>query len=269
MSHWTLDDIPWGRFERAKINPELVSVVKASALVERNAGDYARYLCHVFPDDGPFCEAAAQWAAEEVQHGLALGRWAAIADPEFDFEGSFAAFVAGYRIPVDVVQSVRGSRTGELIARCVVESGTSSLYSALRDASDEPVLKAVCHRIAGDEFRHYRLFYRYLQKYLDRDKPWLIERALVAVRRYRETDDDELAFAYHCANHLGEPYERKQAAALYFSRAFACYQRGHMHRAIGMMAKAAGFEPGGRIVDLASRIAWGYTQRQIRQRRAA
>ena len=45
------------------------------------------------------------------------------------------------------------------MARCVVESGTSSMYSALRDSTDEPVLKAICHRIAGDEFRHFRLFY--------------------------------------------------------------------------------------------------------------
>ncbi|MEQ8266944.1 MAG: hypothetical protein RH982_07095 [Parvibaculum sp.] len=34
-------------------------------------------------------------------------------------------------IPLDAVQSVRGSRGGELIARCVVESGTSSCYTAI------------------------------------------------------------------------------------------------------------------------------------------
>ena len=58
---------------------------------------------------------------------------------------------------------MRGSRRGEMIARCVVESGTSSLYSAIRDASEEPVLKEVAGRIAADEFRHYRLFYDILQ----------------------------------------------------------------------------------------------------------
>jgi len=49
--------------------------------------------------------------------------------------------------------SVRGSRRGEMIARCVVESGTSSYYSAIRDASQEPVLKEIAGRIAADEYR--------------------------------------------------------------------------------------------------------------------
>ena len=66
---------------------------------------------------------------------------------------------------MDAVTSVRGSRTGELIARCVVEVGTSSYYSALRDSIDEPVLKRICHRIAGDEYHHYKLFYSHLKRY--------------------------------------------------------------------------------------------------------
>ena len=59
--------------------------------------------------------------------------------------------------------SIRGSKRGEMIARCVVESGTSSYYSAIRDATDEPVLKEIAGRIAADEYRHYKLFYETLQ----------------------------------------------------------------------------------------------------------
>ena len=51
-----------------------------------------------------------------------------------------------------------------MIARCVVESGTSSYYSAIRDATDEPVLKEIAGRIAADEYRHYKLFYDTLQR---------------------------------------------------------------------------------------------------------
>ena len=46
-----------------------------------------------------------------------------------------------------------------MIARCVVESGTSSYYSAIRDATEEPVLQEIAGRIAADEYRHYKLFY--------------------------------------------------------------------------------------------------------------
>jgi hypothetical protein len=269
MKRWTLDEISWDSFDATKVRTDVLAVAKAAAIVERNAGDYVTYLRNVFADDHEFSEAAKVWGAEEIQHGEALARWARLADPAFDFERSLRAFVDGYRLPLTAKDSIRGSRTAELIARCVVESGTSSYYSALADAVEEPVLREICRRIAGDEFRHYRMFYDHLQRYLARERPWLLRRALVALQRYRETDDDELAFAYHCANHLGRPYDRKRASSDYFHRAFAFYRPNHIHRAVTMMAKAAGLDPRGTIVELASRLAWGYTQRQIRQRATA
>ena len=55
------------------------------------------------------------------------------------------------------------------MARCIVETGTSSYYTALAEAAREPVLKELCRRIATDEFRHYKLFYDTLKFYLDTD----------------------------------------------------------------------------------------------------
>ncbi len=72
--HWSLEDIPWDRFESGKLDADLVRVVKAASMVEYNGGDYAAYLCNVFDDDADFQVAAKSWAAEEVQHGEALGR---------------------------------------------------------------------------------------------------------------------------------------------------------------------------------------------------
>ncbi len=48
-----------------------------------------------------------------------------------------------------------GSRAGELIARCIAETGTNSFYSALADATDESVLNDICRRIAEGELAHY------------------------------------------------------------------------------------------------------------------
>ena len=31
MKSWTLDDIHWDRFDRAKVDPELVKIVKAAS----------------------------------------------------------------------------------------------------------------------------------------------------------------------------------------------------------------------------------------------
>ena len=92
MAGWTLADIPWDDFDPARVDPDIVPIVKAASLVEYNAEDYRDYLKGVFHDDPRMKSAVDGWAQEEVQHGLALGRWAKMADPEFDFETQFRAF---------------------------------------------------------------------------------------------------------------------------------------------------------------------------------
>jgi hypothetical protein len=256
--HWTLDDIPWERFDPDRVDADVLSAVKAAAMVERNSGDYVTYLCNVFHDDPEFQEAARAWGEEEVQHGMALGRWAALADPAFDFEARFDDFVTGYRLPLDASESVRGSRAGELIARCVVEVGTSSFYSAIRDASDEPVLRLISHRIAGDEFRHYKLFYTQLKRYRESEPLGLLRRLRIGFGRIVETGDDELAFAYYCANNAGEPYERQRNSRAYERRASRLYRSGHIARALAMTLKACGLSPRGRFQDWLTRAAWRF-----------
>jgi len=245
MAHWTAADIPWESFDLARVDPDILAVVRAASLVERNAADYATYLGNVFGDDAEFRILADEWAAEEIQHGDVLGRWAEMADASFNYADAFKRFVEGYRIPIDVEASVRGSRTGELIARCIVETGTSSFYSALRDATEEPVLKAICHCIAGDEFRHYKLFYTHMRRYQERERLGTLRRAWVAAGRFIETGDDELPFAYHCANTPDDTYHRRSAATAYAGRAYGFYRLGHLQRAVNMMLKAGRAESAG------------------------
>ena len=70
--YWTLNDIPWDSFDPTKVDPDMLRIVKAAAMVEYNGGIYAEYLCSVFADDPQFQDAAQRWAFEEVQHGSAL-----------------------------------------------------------------------------------------------------------------------------------------------------------------------------------------------------
>ena len=196
MGSWTLDDVPWERFDPAKVDPEILRIVKAASLVEQNGGDYAQYLCGVFHDDPVFKDVAQRWGNEEIQHGQALGRWAMLADPGFDHAAASARFTQGFRVDLDASTSIRGSRAGELVARCIVETGTSSYYTALGEASAEPVLKEICKHIAADELRHYRLFYTHLKRYLDAEPIGVWGRLKVAAGRLRESEeDDELAYA--------------------------------------------------------------------------
>lgn len=265
MAHWTLDDIAWPTFDGARVDTDILRVVKAAALVERNAADYTTYLLRVFKDDPDFAVLAEDWRQEEERHGEALARWATLADPSFDFAVALDRFRAGYRIDLDAQSSIRGSRTGEMIARCIVETGTSSFYSALRDATDEPVLRDICHRIAGDEFRHYKLFYDTMRRYQACEGIAAWKRLAIAVGRIRESEDDELAFAYHAANHdPSVPYDRAASSQAYAARAFGCYRRGHVMRASNMVLKAAGLNPQGVFGRLFGRILWAFVARRSR-----
>src|SRR5215831_60738 len=103
---WELDEIPWNRFDPAKVDPSILPIVKAASLVERNGGDYAQYLCGVFADDRAFQDAALHWGREEIRHGEALGRWAMLADPSFDHAAAAARFTAGFRVDLAASSSV-------------------------------------------------------------------------------------------------------------------------------------------------------------------
>jgi rubrerythrin len=256
MGHWTLDDIAWDRFEPGKVDDAILRIVKAASLVERNGSDYAQYLCKVFHDDAAFQVVARRWGDEEIQHGRALARWAVLADPTYDFDAAAARFTAGFRVDLDAASSVRGSRVGEMIARCVVETGTSSYYTALAEATGEPVLREICQRIAADEFRHYKLFYDTLKRYLAVEKLGLWGRLRVAAGRIAETDDDELAYAYYAANEPTASYDRSRYSKAYARRAYAVYRPHHIERGIGMVFKAVGLKPNGRVCRWTTRTAW-------------
>ncbi len=261
MKHWTLDQIPWDRFDPARVDPEIVPLVKAAALVEKNGVDYAVYLNNVFVGDPDFRQAADNWAVEEVQHGDALGRWGELADPAWSFDDAFRRYREGYKIDVKADASIRGSRTGELIARCMVETGTSSYYTALGDSTEEPVLKQVCKLIAADEYRHFKLFYDHMRRYLAREKLSFPRRLRVAAGRIGESEDDELAFAYHCGNESADtPYSHDRCITGYMGRAMGFYRFRHIERGMGMVFKSIGLEPRGRMSDLAARGAWKLLQ---------
>jgi hypothetical protein len=261
---WRNQDIDWARFDRSKVAPDIVAAAKAAALVEYNAADYVAYLQRVFADDAEFCAAAQIWGGEEEQHGRALAAWAKLANPDWDFDAAMARFRQNFHLPLDADGSVRGSRAGELIARCVVECGTSSLYSALRDASAEPVLKQVAGKIAADEFHHYRLFFNHFERYDARHRLNLLQRLRIAIVRIVESEDDELAVAYWAANAPHEVYDRRRHGAAYGVRVGRLYRFGHIQHAVAMVLKACKLDPQGRLGHWTARLFWSVLQMRNR-----
>ena len=192
-----------------------------------------------------------------------------MADPSFDFERSFARFTAGFSLPLGATASVRGSRAAELVARCVVEVGTSSYYSGAdfggRRAGAEGDLPQYRRRPSSATTT---LFYTHMKRYVEKERLGKLRRILVVLGRIGESEDDELAYAYYAANGgEGEPYERKRWSRAYASRAYGYYRPRHVERGMMMTFKAAGLSPQGRLARLASRGL--YWLMQARKRRFA
>ena len=186
-----------------------------------------------------------------------MAKWAGLADPTWDFGAAFDRYRAGYSVKTDADASIRGSRTGELIARCMVETGTSSYYTALGEATSEPVLQQVCKLIAADEYRHFKLFYDHMRRYLSRENLGIMTRLRIALGRIGESEDDELAFAYHCGNEPeARAYRHDRCTAAYMARAIGFYRYRHIERGTGMILKAVGLPPRGRLSTGAAKVAW-------------
>ncbi|MCB9979416.1 MAG: ferritin-like domain-containing protein [Rhodospirillales bacterium] len=268
-ARWTVEDLGWDRLDPARAHPDTLKIIKAAALVEYNAGDYVTYLCRIFADDGAFQAVIRQWGVEEIQHGRALGAWAEKIDPSWSLDRAMERFRAGYK-PAHFADgrsdSVRGSRSAELVARCMVEVGTSSYYTALGGATDEPVLQEICRHIAADEFRHYKLFYDHLNACLEREKLGKLARLKVAVGRIAESEDDELAYAYFAANESPDAtYDRETYSREYMRRACGYYRRPVVDRAVGMVFKACGLSPQSLTYRAATALAWWKLRTQQRR----
>lgn len=270
--HWAITDLPWDKLDPAQVSDDLLQVIKAAALVEYGADSYADYLCKVFEGDPAFQQLARNWAIEEVQHGEALGLWAEKIDPSWSFRDAMTKFRAGYAPDhfLNTEGSVRGSRAAEMVARCMVEIGTSSYYSAIGDSITEPVLKTICKHIAADEFRHYKLFYDTLTRYLEQEKLGRVARLKVALGRIAESEDDELSYAFFAANaNDNDAYDRKTAHQAYARRAYGFYQQKHLDRAIAMIFKACGFIPPSLPYRIIRQLAWHMLNGQVRKLRKA
>lgn len=264
---WTLNQISWHDFCPDLVDNNILKVIKTASLIEANSADYVKYLHNVFSENESFTKAVTVWGEEEHNHGLALGHWAEMADSDFNFAKSLEYFRQGYQIPFNDLVSVRGSQVGELMARCVVEAGTSSFYSAIRDHVKEPCLKQICHHIAQDEFAHYNLFRTTIMKNYkeEYDQIPFWQKMKISIGRMQEADDDEISFAYYSAtsgppNQSTKTYDVKECGNAYFSHIYKLYQRKHIKILIRMVTRIIGLNPNGILVKICNSISWRILQ---------
>jgi rubrerythrin len=172
-AEWTVDDIPYDDVDPAVMQDqtELFFILAAASFIEITSDLYTRNLIEFYEGDDEIADWLANyWEHEEVQHGLALKRYVQAAWPEFDWERAYRGFFEEYS-GLCLIENLAETRALEMVARCVVETGTSSFYRTLSEAAPEPVLKQITARISEDEVRHYKHFYHFFRHYRVQDRP--------------------------------------------------------------------------------------------------
>jgi len=198
---WRLQDIDFSRLERDKVRGDdaLFFLLATSALVEAATHHYASNLIDYYAGDAELATwLRAQWQPEELQHGEALRAYVEAVWPEFSWERAFGGFYPEYAAAC-TQEELEPSRALEMAARCVVETGTSTLYQTLNTYATEPVLREITARLKSDEVRHYSYFYDAYRRYCaenGRPPRWRVARALL--RRVLEafSDDGDIAFRH-------------------------------------------------------------------------
>jgi hypothetical protein len=195
MAAWTNADIDFDSLdlEAARADEPLMSLVASASLVEAASDLYTANLVQYFKQDAEVAHwLATHWEPEELQHGRALREYIERVWPDFDWERTFKAFLGEYSALCQI-EALGPTPALEMISRCVVETGTATLYDAIGTHSREPLLGVIVDRIRQDEVRHYKHFYRYFRKYQrgERIGRLRVARALLArVAEVRHADAD-------------------------------------------------------------------------------
>jgi rubrerythrin len=251
---WCVDQIPYEALERSRVewDRQLFYLLTSASFIEITSDLYTRNLVEFFGDDREAVDwLRDRWEPEELQHGLALKRYVQAAWPTFDWEQAYRAFFAEYSGTCSI-EALESCPSLELAARCVVETGTSSFYRMIAEATDEPVLAELAGHIAADEVRHYKHFYRYFRKYSERENPGrlAIFRTLLGRTTEIQSEDAFIAFKhiYLTENPHGE-FDTTEYDT--YRRGIKCLAKQHFPQemATKMILKPLGLGPtAGRIV---------------------
>jgi len=197
---WQLEDIDFASIDPivAARNEDLIVLLCASSFVESGSDLYSNNLALYFEGDKQVqAWLDSHWEPEELQHGRALRAYIARVWPDFDWHKAFTAFFAEYAKTCSV-EDFEKTRGLELAARCVVETGTATLYRAISESTDEPILRTLTSNIRIDEVRHYKYFLKHFHLYNRFEKNGRFAVLGALIRRLREikSEDSNIALRH-------------------------------------------------------------------------
>ena len=201
---WHVGDIDFARADgRHRSDTTLFYLLTAASFVESGSELYTRNLLTYYRDDAAIADWLSNaWEPEELQHGAALRAYVQAVWPQFDWPAAYARFFAEYSQAASP-DAFEATPDLELAARCMIETGTTTLYRMLHDYAQEPVLRQVLARIRDDEVSHYRHFLQFFRA--ARSGGGRLRVAWAIGRRVRESRNDDAWIAFRHAFEVRNP----------------------------------------------------------------
>ena len=212
-THWKIADIRYEAIDHAAIvhNEDMFYLLMSASFIEMGSDTYAANLGEHYADyPGIQGWLVDEWEHEEMQHGESLRRYVEAVWPSFPWQQAYDSFFAEYS-QLCTMEELFADRRLEMVARCVVETGTTAYYHTLRGLSDEPVLTELLSHIRSDEVGHFKHFLAYF-KTLQAEQP--VGRTRIAgalysrLKELRESDSD--VALRHVFAHKGDLFSQPQ-----------------------------------------------------------
>lgn len=245
---WSIHDIPYPMIERGswRMNQPLLYLIASASFVEITSDLYTSALIDFFRPDSEVRDWLGQyWLHEEKQHGDALRLYVNAVWPDFDWEHAYENFYREYSRCCHTKQ-LGPTCALEMASRCLVETGTATLYTMIHRVAPEPVLRALTGLIRNDEIRHYKYFYSFFLRYREREGTNRCAVAQALWKRISEVDREDGYYAFKhtfIASHTNRHFHESDYKTFrnYFQRLASHYYPYDM--AIKMLLKPLGLQP--------------------------
>jgi hypothetical protein len=205
-------DIEYGAIDKAKVrdNKFLFELLAIGSFIEITSDTYAKNLSEYYADNAEAVEwLQNQWEIEEVQHGKALKAYVEHVWPEFNWEEAYSLFLDEY-LPMCKTEAFQPSKGLEMLARMIVETGTSTAYRSIESYANElnePVLEKLAHFIYKDEVNHYHYFDKYFRFYNSTEKKGRKELVQAILQRLREANSEDVETAFRAVYRVSKGQE--------------------------------------------------------------
>ena len=153
---WSLDDIPWDRFDATRLSEEQAQTVKMNAITEWAALPATEMFLRDNRHDSDFSAFMSIWFYEEQKHALALMEYLRRFRPEFVPTEQELHAVRFDFDPAPPCETLMLHFCGEI--------RLNHWYRCASEWHTEPVIKHIYDTISRDEARHGGAYLQYMKK---------------------------------------------------------------------------------------------------------